>query len=164
MTQVMEAYAGGLGLDDHRNFYILDGRTGEFLASSQGRDETPFRELTPNMTAAMGGRTGQEITALAPYFDVALPLDGGAYVLAVVDDKGELDELTWTMFTILLRSLMFGLAVAFVEDFMPQAGVKLLRHVLVSARAQVFAGRGKALVADAAGVVAARNKIGRAHV
>ena len=87
MTQVMEAYAGGLGLDDHRNFYILDGRTGEFLASSQGRDETPFRELTPNMTAAMGGRTGQEITALAPYFDVALPLDGGAYVLAVVDDK-----------------------------------------------------------------------------
>ena len=110
MTQVMEAYTGGLGLDDHRNFYILDGRTGEFLASSQGRDETPFRELTPNMTAAMSGRTGQEITALSPYFDVALPLDGGAYVLAVVDDKGELDELTWTMFTILLRSLMFGLA------------------------------------------------------
>lgn len=117
MAQVMEAYAGGLGLDDHRNFYILDGRTGEFLASSQGRDETPFRELTPNMTAAMGGRTGQEITALSPYFDVALPLDGGAYVLAVVDDKGELDELTWTMFTILLRSLMFGLAVAAMLSF-----------------------------------------------
>ncbi len=117
MTQVMEAYTGGLGLDDHRNFYILDGRTGEFLASSQGRDETPFRELTPNMTAAMGGRTGQEITALSPYFDVALPLDGGAYVLAVVDDKGELDELTWTMFTILLRSLMFGLAVAAMLSF-----------------------------------------------
>ncbi len=117
MTQVMEAYTGGLGLDDHRNFYILDGRTGEFLASSQGRDETPFRELTPNMTAAMSGRTGQEITALSPYFDVALPLDGGAYVLAVVDDKGELDELTWTMFTILLRSLMFGLAVAAMLSF-----------------------------------------------
>ena len=117
MTQVMEAYTGGLGLDDHRNFYILDGRTGEFLAASQGRDETPFRELTPNMTAAMSGRTGQEITALSPYFDVALPLDGGAYVLAVVDDKGELDELTWTMFTILLRSLMFGLAVAAMLSF-----------------------------------------------
>ena len=117
MTQVMEAYNGGLGLDDHRNFYILDGHTGAFLASSQGRDETPFRELTPNMVSAMGGRVGQQIAALSPYFDVALPLCQGDYVLAVVDDKGELDELTWTMFTILLRSLMFGLAVAAMLSF-----------------------------------------------
>ena len=117
MEKVLEAYNGGLGLDDHRNFYILDGKTGEFLTSSESRDATPFRELTPNMITAMEGEVGQTITALSPYFDVALPVDGGNYVLAVVDDKGELDELTWTMFTILIRSLMFGLAVAILLSF-----------------------------------------------
>ena len=117
MEEVLEAYNGGLGLDDHRNFYILDGKTGEFLTSSESRDATPFRELTPNMITAMEGEVGQTITALSPYFDVALPVDGGNYVLAVVDDKGELDELTWTMFTILIRSLMFGLAVAILLSF-----------------------------------------------
>lgn len=117
MEKVLEAYNGGLGLDDHRNFYILDGKTGEFLTSSESRDATPFRELTPNMITAMEGEVGQTITALSPYFDVALPVDGGNYVLAVVDDKGELDELTWTMFTILIRSLMFGLAVTILLSF-----------------------------------------------
>ncbi len=117
MEEVLEAYNGGLGLDDHRNFYILDGKTGEFLTSSESRDATPFRELTPNMITAMEGEVGQTITALSPYFDVAIPVDGGNYVLAVVDDKGELDELTWTMFTILIRSLMFGLAVAILLSF-----------------------------------------------
>ena len=117
MEKVLEAYNGGLGLDDHRNFYILDGKTGEFLTSSESRDATPFRELTSNMITAMEGEVGQTITALSPYFDVALPVDGGNYVLAVVDDKGELDELTWTMFTILIRSLMFGLAVTILLSF-----------------------------------------------
>ena len=117
MEKVLGAYNGGLGLDDHRNFYILDGKTGEFLTSSESRDATPFRELTPNMITAMEGEVGQTITALSPYFDVALPVDGGNYVLAVVDDKGELDELTWTMFTILIRSLMFGLAVTILLSF-----------------------------------------------
>ncbi len=117
MEKMLEAYNGGLGLDDHRNFYILDGKTGEFLTSSESRDATPFRELTPNMITAMEGEVGQTITALSPYFDVALPVDGGNYVLAVVDDKGELDELTWTMFTILIRSLMFGLAVTILLSF-----------------------------------------------
>lgn len=120
IKEMVKTYTGVLGLNDNRNFYIIDGETGEFLSSSEGdaAAKTRFKELTPNMITAMGGaEVGQKITALSPYFDVAVPLDGGNFVFAVVDNKQELNDLTWTMFTILLRSLMFGLAVSIMLSF-----------------------------------------------
>lgn len=119
IRDMMKSYTGALGLNDNRNFYIIDGEDGAFLASSESDTaaQPRFTELTPNMITAMNGDVGQKITALSPYFDVAIPLDGGSFVFAVVDDKRELNDLTWTMFTILIRSLMFGLAVAIMLSF-----------------------------------------------
>ena len=122
MEEMLKSYTRALGLSNSRNFYIVDGETGQFVGSSEEREDAggaqePFTDLTPNMITAMGGEVGQQINALSPYFDVAMPLDGGRYVFAVVDNKTELNDLTWNIFTILLRSLMFGLAVAIMFSF-----------------------------------------------
>ena len=122
MEEMLKSYTRALGLSNSRNFYIVDGETGQFVGSSEEREDAggaqePFTDLTPNMITAMGGEVGQQINALSPYFDVAMPLDGGRYVFAVVDNKTELNDLPWNIFTILLRSLMFGLAVAIMFSF-----------------------------------------------
>lgn len=118
LRTVLSAYAGTLGIDDSRNFYILDGKNGEYLAGSD--DELGAKlEITPNMTRAISGTIGQEINALTPYFDVAIPVVAGdkSFVVAVVDTKDELNELTWNLFSILIRALMFGLAAAIALSF-----------------------------------------------
>lgn len=118
LKEMLMAYSGTLGLDEYRNLYILDGKTGAYLAGSndtQGQDQ----ELTPNMIKAMSGKVGQKVTGFSSYFDVAIPVRAGeqSYVVTVVDTKQELNELTWNLFTILVRAMMFGLAVAVMLSF-----------------------------------------------
>lgn len=113
IKKVLMAHSGSLGLDEYRNFYILDGKNGKYLAGSDDALGAK-QEITPNMTTAMNGEVGQEINGLTSYFDVAIPVETSvnSYIVAVVDSKQELNELTWSLFSILMRALMFGLAAA----------------------------------------------------
>ena len=55
LQQVLQSYRGALGVDDRtRNYYILDGQTGAFLAGSD-EEGGPELAVTPNMTAALLG-------------------------------------------------------------------------------------------------------------
>ena len=119
LREMLEAYA--LGLDEHRSLYILDPRTGAYLAGSDDAFGAAM-SLTPNILAAMSGRVGQDVESLGDYMDVAIPLreDGGEvrYVVGVLDDRTELQELNWNLFTILVRAMLFGLVVAVLLSFL----------------------------------------------
>ncbi|HIU43153.1 MAG TPA: HAMP domain-containing protein [Candidatus Ventrousia excrementavium] len=119
LREVLEAYSGSLGIDQYRSFYILDGTTGEYLA---GSDDSLAQSLTltSNILTAMNGEVGQDVERLSPYFDVAVPIRGpeGLYIVGVMDDKTELNDLSWQLFSILIRSMLFGLLVAILLSFL----------------------------------------------
>ena len=118
---MIEAYSASLGIDEYRCFYVLDGRTGAYLSGSDD-DYGANLQLTPNILTAMTGQVGQATESLGEYFDVAVPIrdDSGAvlFVVGVLDDKSELQELNWNLFTILIRAILFGLVVAIFLSFL----------------------------------------------
>ena len=121
LQDMIEAYSTSLGIDEYRCFYVLDGKTGNYLS---GSDDDYGAQLvkTPNILTAMNGRVGQAAETLGEYFDVAIPIRDGqggvAFVVGVLDDKSELQELNWNLFTILIRAMLFGLVVAICLSFL----------------------------------------------
>lgn len=118
---MIEAYSAPLGIDEYRCFYVLDGRNGSYLCGSDD-DYGAHLIKTPNILTAMNGQVGQQTRSLGEYFDVAIPIrdgDGGvAFVVGVLDDKSELQELNWNLFTILIQAMLFGLVVAICLSFL----------------------------------------------
>ncbi|MEA4920381.1 MAG: ATP-binding protein [Clostridiaceae bacterium] len=119
LRSVLEAYSGQIGVDEHRVFYILEAATGKYLAGSDDSLSQSL-SLTPNMQKAMRGDVGEDIQRLSDYFDVAIPINvenGDGYIVGVMDDKQELSDLNWNLFTILIRAMMFGVLVAVLLSF-----------------------------------------------
>ena len=121
LQDMIEAYSAPLGIDEYRCFYVLDGKTGDYLSGSDD-DYGAHLVKTPNILTAMTGRVGQQSETLGEYFDVAIPIrDGGGsvlFVVGVLDDKSELQELNWNLFTILIQAMLFGLVVAICLSFL----------------------------------------------
>ncbi len=111
LKTVLEAYSASLGISRYRNFYILDGQTGALLAGSD--DSEP--ERTPAIISALDGKIGQEKRVTATYFDRAVPViveDKVAYIIYIKDTKQEMAALTNSLFTIIIRSILFALVIA----------------------------------------------------
>ncbi len=121
LQDMIEAYEAPLGIDEYRCFYVLDGATGDYLSGSD--DDYGSRLVkTPNVLTAMNGQVGQQTETLGEYFDVAIPIRGQDgtvhFVVGVLDDKSELQELNWNLFTILIQAMLFGLVVAICLSFL----------------------------------------------
>ena len=121
LQDMIEAYSAPLGIDEYRCFYVLDGQTGDYLSGSD--DDYGARLVkTPNILTAMTGQVGQQTETLGEYFDVASPIRDGqgrvSFVVGVLDDKSELQELNWNLFTILIQAMLFGLVVAICLSFL----------------------------------------------
>ncbi|MGM9639228.1 MAG: HAMP domain-containing protein, partial [Butyricicoccaceae bacterium] len=119
MSALVAAYSGALGIDESRSFYILRASDGSY---AEGSDDSLSQTmpLTPNILRAMQGEVGEEIQRLSDYFDVAVPIhveDGGGYIVGVMDNKQELRDLNWNLFTILMRAMLFGILVAVLLSF-----------------------------------------------
>ena len=117
LKDALEAYSTSLGINSYRNFYILDGRTGSVLEGSN--DEEP--ERTPAVIAALDGKIGQEKRLSVSYFDRAVPiLEGDAvkYIVYIKDTKQAMRDLTGSLFTIILQSILFGLVIAVFLSFL----------------------------------------------
>jgi signal transduction histidine kinase len=113
MVDIIRAYAGLLGIDSGtRNYYILDGQTGTFLAGSN----TPENgvAITPNIVTALGGGAGYASDPGADYMDVALPVSGdqGSYIVYIIDNKDTVQSLNEQLFQIILEALAVGLVIA----------------------------------------------------
>ena len=141
LRQVLEAYSGPLGIDQYRSFNILDGETGDYLAGSDDRlaEKLP---LTNNILTAMNGEVGQQVERLGQCFDVAIPVRGGGsfFIVGVMDDKTELNDLSWQLFSILIRSLFFGLLVAVLLSFLLSKTITTPVERLTAQAAAIAAG------------------------
>ena len=113
MAERLKAYTGRLGIDSGtRNFYILTGDTGEYITGSS----TPENgiAITPNITTAISGSEGYISNGNAGYMDVALPISGssGNYIVYIIDNKTNVQELGQSLFTIILEALAVGLVLS----------------------------------------------------
>ena len=114
---ILDSYRGVLGIDDYRDFYILD-RDGNFLEGSDSQSGKTLRK-TANMLAAMRGEPENKQPLGSDFADFALPLDNGtrSCLIYVKDTMEEMQQFTWRLFSIILQALMLGLIFAIVLAF-----------------------------------------------
>ena len=120
LQSMLEAYSGMLGIDSrNRNYYILDGATGEFLA---GSDEPGGANLeqTANLLTARNGSVGDESDIAANYMDVAIPISGGenSYIIYIRDNRNTVSSLNGELLLIILQALLIGLLISVLLSFL----------------------------------------------
>ena len=121
LQQVMDANMGALGVDGrNRNYYILDGATGAYLA---GSDDEGGQDLavTPNLLTALTERTeGTRSDPTASYMDLAIPITRGGqdYIIYLYDGRGTVQELNSELFRLILEALVFGLVISVLLSFL----------------------------------------------
>lgn len=120
LHRVMQSYMGALGVDSrNRNYYILDGKTGEFLTGSdpEGGQSLAY---THNLNAALAGREGYDGDPAADYMDVAVPITRGdnSYIIYILDNRTTVENLTDELFTLILEALVFGLVISVLLSFL----------------------------------------------
>ena len=116
LDAALEAYSSSMRISSYRNYYILDGKTGETLFGSN--DEKIVR--TPAIISALSGRIGQEKRVSSGYIDRANPIvvnDEVKYKVYIKDTKQDQQRLTASMFMIILRTMMFALLFAVLLSF-----------------------------------------------
>lgn len=125
-----------------RNFYVLDGTTGAFLAGSQAMEDGAFR-ISPNVLTALGGQAGDRSDRGLPFMDVALPIetaDGNTYIVQIVDNKETAAALSENLFAIILRTAVIGLLISIFLSFMLSKTMVVPIQSLTRAAESVAAG------------------------
>ena len=121
LDQVLRAYMGVLGVDgNHRNYYILDGETGDYLAGSNDEAGRSL-EFTPNLYIALNEkREGSESDLTANYMDLAIPIQRGdqSFIIYILDLQETVRELNNQMFQLILEALLFGLVISALLSFL----------------------------------------------
>ena len=121
LDQVLKAYMGALGVDgSNRNYFILDGKTGEYLAGSND-EEGKSLEFTPNLyTALNDGTEGSRSDPTANYMDLAIPIQRGSdsYIIYILDKQDTVRELNSQLFQLILEALLFGLVISALLSFL----------------------------------------------
>lgn len=115
--KILNTYRGVLGIDDYRNFYILDG-DGKFLLGSDSELGKNLQK-TPNLIAAMSGNPENKQPIGADFADYAVKFSSGSSesVIYIHDSMDEMQQFTWILFSIILQALMFGLIFAIILAF-----------------------------------------------
>ncbi|HIV97236.1 MAG TPA: cell wall metabolism sensor histidine kinase WalK [Candidatus Agathobaculum stercoravium] len=119
LLTILDAHRSRLGIDDYRNYYILDSQ-GRFL---DGSNPNITVTRTSNIIAAMAGGVGTRSSVSDSIMDVAVPVDmdenGNVdYIVYIADDKQEISDLSWRFFQIVMQAMMFGLLAAILLSFL----------------------------------------------
>lgn len=114
MAVILGANAGHLGIDTStRNYYVLSGATGQWLAGSQQPENGVA--ITPNIVSAIAGENGYASDPAADYMDVALPVSGGTrggYIVYVIDNRSTMVSLNSQLLRIILEAMGVGLLIS----------------------------------------------------
>ena len=115
--EILSAYSATFGFDSHRNFYILDSNANVIESSS--KNDVQALPLTPNLMAAMNKRDGTKQSYGADQLDYALYLQnkGKDCIIYIIDDLSETRQLSFMLFSIIIRALIIGLLIALVMAF-----------------------------------------------
>ena len=108
---ILDVYSGIIGIDSYRNYYVLDGKTGEYLI---GTDPLYGETITktPNILTALTGKTGNEIKSSGEFMEYAVPLPQNnppQYIVYIHDTKVEMNDFIFNLIKILIQALLFGL-------------------------------------------------------
>ena len=114
--QILAAYAGDFGFDSNRHFYVLD-KNGMVLASSL--EDASQVTITSNIMSAMNGENGVSQASGNDYLDYALYLENGgkSCIIYVIDNLAETKDLSFMLFSIIIRALIIGLIIALIMAF-----------------------------------------------
>lgn len=113
MADVLQTHSSQLGIaSGSRNYYILSGDTGAYLAGSESEDKS--LKATRNILTAISGKEGTESDASASYMDLAIPFEGktGSYIVYVRDNKSAVRQLSSVLFGIIAEALLIGLIIS----------------------------------------------------
>ena len=115
--EILSAYSAAFGFDSHRHFYILDKNANILETSST--EEIQDIPLTPNLMAAMNGSNGTRRSSGADQLDYALHLKNKdkECIIYIVDDLSETRQLSFMLFSIIIRALIIGLVIALIMAF-----------------------------------------------
>ena len=122
IDEILVAKMGPLGVDGkNRNYYLLDGDTGQILSSSDDDAGDTLEEITPNLLIALNEkREGDESDLTASYMDLALPISRGEedYVIYILDQRTTVRELNNQLFQLIIEALVFGLVISVLLSFL----------------------------------------------
>ena len=122
IDEILVAKMGPLGVDvKNRNYYLLDGDTGQILSSSDDDAGDTLEEITPNLLIALNEkREGDESDLTASYMDLALPISRGEedYVIYILDQRATVRELNNQLFQLIIEALVFGLVISVLLSFL----------------------------------------------
>ena len=122
IDEILVAKMCPLGVDGkNRNYYLLDGDTGQILSSSDDDAGDTLEEITPNLLIALNEkREGDESDLTASYMDLALPISRGEedYVIYILDQRATVRELNNQLFQLIIEALVFGLVISVLLSFL----------------------------------------------
>ena len=118
MKQVLSSYGSILGVDQYRNYYVLNTE-GEMLA---GSDIELGAELpvTPNILSAINNSGGNISTGGMDYADWAVRMNPGSEsdcIIYIKDSLEEMRQLNQKLFTIILQAMVIGILIAVLLSF-----------------------------------------------
>jgi len=116
MDLLLSVFMGELGIDrSTRNYYILDGATGEVLETSSP-DSNMRISITPNILWALRGEDSYIGSLRAEFMDVAVPIvsnsGGASYVVYIIDNKQTVQSLNAEILSRILQAVLIGLVIA----------------------------------------------------
>ena len=123
LVQILNNYYSVLGVDNRsRKYYILDGRDGRFLASSDRQDTGQGLDLDSwnLMQVLAGASSSDDSDPTARYMDVAVAVERGEgrYIIYVRDDDTNASALNSELVTLIAEALLFGLVISVLLSFL----------------------------------------------
>lgn len=124
LVSKVESFAGRLGIDSYRTYYILDSKGELRYCSDESRAGS--LEKSPNLIAALSGEVGNSTRDYGSreYMDYAQPvyisngIETEQYVIYVRDEKNTINEMLGELYSIIFRAILFGLIISVVLGFL----------------------------------------------
>lgn len=114
-SEVLRSYTSTLGINEERNYYILDMQG----TPQTGSINTESVKITHNIISAMSKKDGSSISVFENYVDYALYLTNGEneVIIYIYDDQTTVRNLTNIFFQIILQSILIGIFISVVLSF-----------------------------------------------
>lgn len=134
-NEILKAYSSSIGVDKHRNYYVLD-INGNF---KEGSDKNLGSELeiTPNIVSAMNGEIGAVSGFWSEYIDYAVRVSGNgkSSIIYVKDTQEEVRSFTKMIFVMTIQAMLIALAGALLLSFfLARAITEPIRKLTVGAQ------------------------------
>lgn len=132
LKNTLWAYSARLGIDTHRNYYVLDS-DGNYLAGSVSKGDSDIKK-TQNLVRAIAGQSShtQKLgNTVSDWAEVLTSEDEARSVIVyITEDNTEMREFSWMVFSIILQSLLIGLIVAVILSlFLSKAIVSPIQSI-----------------------------------